>query len=159
MHQAMQKATRKAKRQLFPVTVHIFMLRGDQILLSHRFNTGYQDGNYSVPAGHLDGGESVIQAAIRESCEELSIELFPEALEFAGVMHRREEEERVDFFLATRRWQGEPVNAEPYKCDQLRWERLDTLPSNTVPYVRQALENYLQGKLFDMFGWETGSVG
>jgi 8-oxo-dGTP diphosphatase len=144
----------RAERHLFPVTVHLFLLRDEQVLLARRFNTGYQDGNYSVPAGHLDGGESVIQAARREAREEIGIELLPESLEFAGVMHRREEEERVDFFLATRRWQGEPVNAEPHRCDELRWERPDALPANTIPYVRRAVENYLQGRQFDLFGWE-----
>lgn len=48
-----------------PVAVHLFLLRNNRVLLRRRFNTGYEDGSYSVPAGHLDGGETIIQAAMR----------------------------------------------------------------------------------------------
>ena len=64
-------------RNKLPVAVHLFFLRDKQILLLHRFNTGYEDGNYSVVAGHVDAGESVMQAAIREAREEVGIILDP----------------------------------------------------------------------------------
>ncbi len=110
-------------RAKFPVTVHLWFFREDQILLSRRFNTGYADGQYSVPAGHLDGGETVMDAAAREAAEEVGVNIEPGDMTFSTVMHRMEgdqEDERVDFFVHVRRWQGEPFNAEPDKCDDLR---------------------------------------
>jgi 8-oxo-dGTP pyrophosphatase MutT (NUDIX family) len=62
----------------FPLAVHIFFIRGGTVLLLRRFNTGYEDGNYSVPAGHLEGDETVVQAAIREAREEIGVELRPD---------------------------------------------------------------------------------
>ena len=129
-------------RARFPTTVHLFFLRDDQIFLIRRFNTGFRDGEYSVPAGHLDGNETVMQAGIREAQEEVGVELTEQDMTFSSVMHRIEDDERVDFFLQVHRWVGEPFNAEPDKCDDVRWVELNSLPDNTVPYVRQALNNH-----------------
>jgi 8-oxo-dGTP diphosphatase len=142
-------------RAKFPVTVHLWFFRDDQILLSRRFNTGYADGQYSVPAGHLDGGETVMDAAAREAEEEVGVNIQPSDMTFSTVMHRMEgdqEDERVDFFVHVRQWQSEPFNAEPDKCDDLRWVDIDQLPVNMVPYVRRALENHLAEVPFDEFG-------
>ena len=137
-------------------TVHIFLTNNeDEILLLRRFNTGYEDGKYSVIAGHIDGNEEVKTAAIREAKEEAGIEIQPSDIEVVGVMHRKGEDERVDFFLAASRWKGSIVNAEPDKCDDLSWHSVHDLPVNMVPYVRQALENYRKGKFFESFGWKS----
>jgi len=140
-------------RSKFPVAVHMFFLRDQQILLLRRFNTGYQDGKYSVVAGHLDAGETVIQAAIREAGEEAGVRLQPEDLRVAHVMNRKSEDERIDFFIEVRKWEGEIVNAEPEKCDALAWFPLDSLPENMIPYVRAALQRCQQGQYYSEFGW------
>ncbi len=134
--------------------VHLFLIQNGQVLLSRRHNTGYEDGNYSVVAGHLEGGESLVAAMIREAREEASIALAPHDLAIVGAMHRRSDREGMDFFLAATVWEGDPANREPDKCDDLRWFPLDALPGNTVPYVRRALANYRAGRPFDLYGWE-----
>ncbi len=135
------------------VAVHLFLLRESQVLLLRRYNTGYGDGQYSVVAGHVDGGEEITAAMAREAREEASIAIALGDLEVVGVMHRRSAEERIDFFLVARRWTGEITNREPDKCDELAWFDLDALPANVIPYVRRALDNYRAGRLFDSFGW------
>lgn len=143
----------KSERLRMPVAVHVFLLRGEEVLLLRRANTGYEDGNYSVPAGHLDGDEEIGAAAARELREEVGVRVTPADLSVVGVMHRRAEEERIDFFLATHRWDGEPINAEPAKCDELVWVACGALPTNVIPYVRRALETYRAGEWFASFGW------
>jgi 8-oxo-dGTP pyrophosphatase MutT (NUDIX family) len=140
-------------RVTFPVTVHLFFFRENQVLLLRRFNTGFRDGEYSVPAGHLDGGETVIAAAAREAEEETGVRIEVQDMVFSSVMHRLDGEERVDFFVNIHKWQGEPFNAEPEKCDGLLWSNVDQLPANTVPYVRQALKNHFNKIKFDEYGW------
>ena len=133
--------------------VHLFLIRDGQVLLLRRYNTGYEDGWYSVIAGHLDGGEEVTAAMRREAREEAGIEIAPEILRVVGVMHRKSTEERIDFFLSATAWSGEITNREPTKCDELAWFAMDRLPENVIPYVRRALENYRRGWWFDSFGW------
>jgi 8-oxo-dGTP pyrophosphatase MutT (NUDIX family) len=140
-------------RATFPTTVHLFFFREDQVLLIRRFNTGFADGQYSVPAGHLDGGETVIAAARREAQEEVGVRLDPQCIHFSHVMHRRDGDERVDFFVNVSEWTGELINAEPEKCDDIRWFPVDSLPENTIPYIKQALHNHRNGIKFDEFGW------
>ncbi len=128
-------------RAKFPVTIHLFFFRENQILLLRRFNTGYRDGEYSVPAGHLDGDETVMAAAMREASEEVGLQLDMDNIVFSSVMHRKEDEERVDFFVHVQAWQNKPFNNEPDKCDELIWVDFNSLPENTIPYVRRAVEN------------------
>ena len=132
-------------RARFPVTVQLFFLRENQLLLLRRFNTGFRDGEYTVPAGHIDGGEDIMDAAVREAKEEAGVDVAVGDLAFSTVMHRIEDEERIDFFFTVNAWSGEAFNAEPEKCDDLRWFDLNDLPQNTVPYVRQAMRNHFDG--------------
>ncbi len=138
-------------RARFPVTVHLFFFRKDQVLLLRRFNTGFRDGEYSVPAGHLEGGETVMEAAAREGEEEAGVIIQLNDMTFSTVMHRIEDDERVDFFVVVNQWEGEPFNAEPDKCDELRWVAVDALPMNIIPYVKQALANHRKGIPFDEY--------
>ena len=60
-------AVEKAKRFTLLSAVHLVLIKDDKILLLRRKNTGYEDGKYSLVAGHLDGKESVTTAMIREA--------------------------------------------------------------------------------------------
>jgi 8-oxo-dGTP diphosphatase len=133
--------------------VHVFLLRDRRVLLLRRYNTGYEDGKYSVIAGHLNGGEKVTQAAVREALEEVGLQLDPSSLDVVGVMHRQSDDERIDFFLTCRRWKGDIQNLEPDKCDRLEWFALDGLPETVIAYVRRALQNFQEGRWFDSYGW------
>jgi len=142
-----------AERFKLVSAVHIFLIRDGKLLLLRRFNTGYEDGNYSVVAGHLNGDEEVKTAVIREAHEEVGIRIAPADLQVVGVMHRKSNDERVDFFLTAASWSGEITNMEPDKCDRLAWFAVQDFPENVIPYVRRAFDNYQRGKWFDSFGW------
>ncbi len=146
-------APHRPQRDRYPVAVHLFFLADGQVLLARRANTGWGDGHYSVPAGHVDAGESVTAAAVREAREEVGLHLHPEDFAVVHVMHRRSDDDRIDFFLAVARWEGEPTNCEPHKCDDLRWFGLEELPPNIIPYVRHALKCLGSGEVYSEFGW------
>ena len=44
------------------VAVYLLLIRDGQILLLRRYNTGYEDGNYGVIAGHVERDERVTTA-------------------------------------------------------------------------------------------------
>ncbi len=135
------------------VAVHLLLINKNKVLLSRRFNTGYEDGKYSVPAGHVDEGETVSSAMIREAKEEIGISIAPADLEFVHVMHRRSEAIRIDFFFTCKKWVGNPKIIESDKCDELIWVMRSELPDNTIPYVKTAIQCAQQQLLFSEFGW------
>ena len=122
-----------------PTGVHVAMCCDGRVLLMRRAGTGFFDGLFSLPGGHLEPGESVLQAAKRELSEELDVLVDPSDFTYRGVVHRLSDTNRIDFFLELSRWQGQPRIAEPEKCDGLEWYQPDRLPENTVPYIRSAL--------------------
>lgn len=139
--------------------IYILFKQADKILLIRRFNTGYQDGNYSLPAGHVDGGEPADVAAAREAFEEVGVHIKPGDLRFVHLMHRnvdnddRYKLERADIFFEALNWEGEIVNCEPEKCDELRWASLDDLPENTIPEVAYALRAIERGEYYSNFNF------
>lgn len=142
----------KERINLVPAS-YLVLINGNRILLVRRFNTGYEDGNYSMIAGHLDGNETFMQAMIREAKEEADIDVNPEDLEVVHVMHRKAADERMDIFIAAKKWHGEPRIVELNRCDDLRWFAIDDLPKNVIPYVRQAVDCIRNGIFYSEHGW------
>lgn len=133
----------------FPVVAHVFLLRDGLLLLLRRSQTGSANGQYGPAGGHLEPGESIREAAIRECREEVGVELDPAHLRMVGVSHYRTAHgEGINFFLTATRWNGEPYARS--ECDEVRWCAPDALPPLTQPFVRHALEHHLlAGQWFD----------
>jgi len=145
-----------ATRFPFVGSGYLFLIRDGKILLLRRANTGFEDGNYGVPAGHFDGNETAREGAAREMHEEIGIRVKPDDLGFAHVMHRKAaHDERFDFFWTVKAYAGEIQNMEPDKCDDLSWFPLDALPSNTIDYVRVAILNATQGIPYSEYGYAS----
>jgi len=143
-------------------TAHLLLVKDKKILLIQRKNTLYYDGYYGVPAGHIDGKETVTTTMLREAKEEINVKLKKINLNLVHVMHRigaitdkdPEYHERLDFFFQTKYWQGKPKNMEPEKCDDLNWFDVNNLPENTIPYIKQAIENIQKGIVYSESGWK-----
>ncbi|MFN2636936.1 MAG: NUDIX domain-containing protein [Gemmatimonadaceae bacterium] len=143
------------QRQQVTVDVHVILERADRVLLCLREGTGYADGLFCLPSGHLDDGETVIDCAIREAREEVGVLIDPDHLRPATVVHHLSPEgrPRIGVFFAVSEWGGEVVNAEPNKCGGIEWVPADQLPGNTVPYTAAGLEFYRSGVSVGVHGW------
>lgn len=143
---------------------YVLLLRGDgpatQVLLQLRRNTGYLDDHWAAAAaGHVERGETALDAAHREAREEIGVEGLD--LRFLTSMQRTRHDEpideRIDFFFTTRTWSGEPRVMEPAKCAGLSWYPLTALPDPVVPHERAVLTDLAQGAVapYTTFGWST----
>jgi 8-oxo-dGTP diphosphatase len=149
-------------RTRFRIIPAVFLLltKDDKILLQRRFNTGWEDGKYSLISGHLNGDESATDAMlIREAKEETGITILSEHLKVVHVTHRRTgnvDNERIDIFYVSQR-NGKAIRkiTEKDKCDGLSWFHVNGLPPNTTPLVRNAIENYQRKDFYSEFGWKN----
>src|SRR5665647_2683547 len=93
---------------------YVYLRREGEVLLQLRQNTGFMDGHWAAAiAGHVEAGESVVDAAVREAREEVGADVPASALTPLTTLHRTDGsgdpvEQRVDFFYACRFWLGEP---------------------------------------------------
>lgn len=145
-----------SKYKIIPAA-YALLLRGNDALLLRRANTGYADGKYGLPAGHVEEDETALAAAAREAKEEIGLDIPLENFRFVHVMHSKsfdpEKHERVSFFFEVTKWKGEPYNAEPGKCDELRWAKLTDLPAEMSPEVRHALEKISAGEMYSDYNF------
>ncbi len=112
-----------------------------KILLIRRYNTGFADGMYTLPSGKLEFGETFLEAAIRETLEEVNIVVNISNLNSAFIMFEKNKKfEWIHHFFLSRIWNGEIKNMEPHKCDDLNWFDIHNLPKETLGIVKYAIK-------------------
>ncbi len=120
-----------------------------EILLQERYNTGYMDGKYDAAcSGHLEKGESVSMALVREAKEEIGIDINEKDLRFVELIHSYKED-YINVFFTTKKYSGTPKIMEPEKCDDLRWFDIENLPENIFQRIKNVLININKGILYD----------
>lgn len=140
------------RRKLPPVTVAAVIERGGKLLLVQEVIDGRLVLNQ--PAGHLDPGESLAQAAARETLEEAAHDFEPTAL--IGVYMSRYVSSRTGKEVTYLRFAfaGELGAAYDQPLDEgiLRtvWMDYDELlasrDKHRSPLVLQCVDDYLQGR-------------
>lgn len=146
-----------AERERYMQSAAVFMiLRKDtQVLLLQRQATGWMDGQFSVPAGALDAGETIKNAAIREALEEVGVIIRPQDAAYAHMMHcKTGASVWAGCFFTAVKWKGEPRVCEPEKHGGIVWCEIKVLPENLIPYVQQALEMIARGEAYSEYGWD-----
>ncbi|MDE2361742.1 MAG: NUDIX domain-containing protein [Hyphomicrobiales bacterium] len=136
------------------VAVYIALIDNDRLFVMRRANTGYRDGEWAMPAGHVESGETPPEAALRELQEETGVTAKPEDLDCIHTLYRQcgasGARAYVDYLFVCRRWTGAPVNAEPDKADACRWIDTSAL-DDIVDFHAIMLARARDGERFSVF--------
>jgi len=110
---------------------------------------------YNQPAGHLDAGESLIEAVIRETFEEAAWTFQPEAL--VGIQqwrHPVNEESYLRFSFSGVCLAHHPQQPLDTGIEQAIWLSRDELAVNPgklrSPMVLRSVDDYLEGRRYSL---------
>lgn len=135
----------------------LFLVKPDQILLAMK-KRGFGEGNWNGVGGKPDKDESIEDAAIRETQEEIGV--IPKNIKqvatldfyFPNVPQDKDWNQQVVVYLAEE-WEGEPIETEEMKP---QWYNKDSLPFDSMwPDDKHWLPPVLEGKFVTaefMFG-------
>lgn len=126
------------QRTNFNVSVQaIIYNEKDEILLLKRQNTGYEDGHYALPGGHLESREKVTDGLIRELEEEIGVSFKENELDLVKVLNRYVDgKDYIDFIFKTNIKKRIPTNLEKEVCSEIVWKKTDDL-DNTIDYIKE----------------------
>lgn len=144
----------KEERYTTKVTVGLILIKENKILLIKRKNTGYMDGMYAFVAGHVEKGESLKQAMIREASEEAGIVLQEKDLEFVcAIRDGKRNDEYINCYFKSDKYNGDLRIAEEDKCEEIIWTSLDKIPQNIIPNDLRAIDNMKNKVYLDEYNW------
>ena len=122
--------------QIVRVGVGVFIWRAStawrrpRVLLGKRKGS-HGEGSYSLPGGHVEFGETPIEAARRETVEETGlhvVRMVPEPqVPYSHTFFEREQKQYVTLFFRAI-CNGSPRLMEPNKCAGWDWYDLEDLP-------------------------------
>lgn len=133
----------------FSVIPAVFVIVRDKngkVLLHKRARTGFMDGYYDVPSGHVEADETLRAAAVRELKEEVDLDVDIKDLVLVHVGQNNQNKPYVNFLFEAKKWRGTPKICEPHKNDDLQFFALSKLPK-TVPHVAEVLKDLTNKKI------------
>ena len=127
------------------IGAYLILIQNNKILLSRRNDAQYK-GVYSLVCGHVEKGENVIDAIIREAFEEVGIKIMKEHAKVVAAVHRPLANYKnnivdiIDFFILVTDYTGKIQNLEPDKTQDVLFWNIENLPDNCAKQVKEALE-------------------
>lgn len=141
------------KRNTMPVTALLMLTKDDKVLLLKRVNTGYEDGKFCFPGGHVEKGEEIKDAAIREAKEEIGVDIKKEDLQVINVLQRKiGDNAYIDFILKCDRWENDEKIMEKDICEKIEWFDINNIPDNVIPFMKKLFKG--SNNFYIPFGWE-----
>jgi 8-oxo-dGTP pyrophosphatase MutT (NUDIX family) len=137
------------ERLCCPVDVYMLLEREGRLpMLRRAAGAVYAPLLLCPPSGHVEQGEDVLAAAVRETAEETGVELRRDEVRCVTVVQHRAPggQARIGwFFAAASGWAGEPVNREPAKHAELVWVDPAAPSADLVAYTWAGLTAWRAG--------------
>ena len=135
------------------LTVEVIIQKDNKVCMIKRKNTGYMDGYYAFVGGHVEKGESLKQAGIREVKEECGVVIKAEDMNFVGGIRNGKREDYFNYYYVVSNFEGKLQNMEEDKCEEIVWIDKNAIPDNTVDNDKRALYNYLNNIKLDEYNF------
>lgn len=141
--------------------VLLVLMRGanneEEILLQLRQNTKYGNGKWDLAAtGHVEPGESMEMALIREAQEEIGVRINAKDVNFLTLMHVYTPSTYRTYYNAYFKvdtFENTPIIVEKDKCGALQWFKIKDLPNNLLADRKQAILNIMSNVRYSSMGW------
>ncbi len=138
-------------KENFLASIYLIIKNNEgKILLQRRQGTKLWPGFLALPAGHVDEGENVYDAAIREAREELSITITKQDIIDSFVVNRRNKSlsPYFDVYFEISSYEGKIKINEPEKCSELKWVDINNLPNDMIDFEVEAIRNRQKNIIF-----------
>ena len=128
-----------------------------EILFMRRQNTWFRDWHFQVPAGHLEGEESMKYWFIREMQEELWIKILESDCDIKHISHRvskqNNSDARVyfDIYIQVKKYSWEIKNTEPEKCSELKFIDINNISDEEKKFFWYDVEVIKKIKKWEYF--------
>lgn len=140
------------EREKFLSSIYLIIKNEEgNILLQRRQGTKLWPGFLALPAGHVDEGENVYEAAVREAKEELDIDISTDDIVDTFVVNRKNKSlvPYFDVYFGISKYNGTIKINEPEKCSELVWVNPNLeFPKDMITFEKEALENNKHGIKF-----------
>lgn len=128
-------------------SVGVLIVKEGKILLGERLSS-HGAGTWQLPGGHIEGGETFEEAALREAAEETGLtDLAPSRLIYVGN-ERVYDTHYINIGIELLWNSGEPHAAEPEKSRNWSWYAADELPSEIFLPSRFVIDAWLSGQIY-----------
>ena len=131
-------------------TVNVVIVKDNKILLSKRQNKTWGNGMFVLPGGHVEQGETPLNAMQREIKEELGTIVKLKDIQFlcTAIRYKTTEQTIACIFIIDNK-DYIYKNNEPDQCSELSWHSINNLPDNTIEDYKIIIkEAYINSKKY-----------
>lgn len=141
---------------IIKVGVGLLVIKHGKVLWSKRKGS-HGSGQYGGIGGHVEYGETLEQAILREVAEECGITVKNLRLLCVSDFLTHSPKHYVDIGFTAEWESGEPQILEPHRCDGWEWRDIDDIPANIFAPMAGYIQAYKTDKKYFTYPADAAS--